>query len=278
MKVIFKKFKKLKIFDWVLILIFLFLAIGFFAFFFRQSKPLTVRLKITEKNVLYINSTPPSWFVYLFKTGMSEKDGFGRVNAEVLDVYFYETAPAHKAVYLTLNLKTTYNGRSKEYKYKGNPVVVGESLRVNLDGVLAEGLIVGIEETEDQFGYDWLKVRTRLMENSFSETTGVEPFIAESVHIGDEVLDSTGELMAEILSKEVFPAQKNTFDDKGNVYQRSDPRKKDVFLTLKVRTRRINNEYYFFDDIQLKVGQMLPLNFANISVYPMVTNIEKIEE
>jgi len=279
MKLFLKKIRKLKIFDWFLILIFLILAIGFFAFFFRQSKQLTVRLKITEKNVLYAYSTPPSWFVYLFKSGMSEKDGFGRINAEVLDVYFYDTAPAHKAAYLTLSLKTTYNGRSQEYKYKGNPVVVGESLRVNLDGILAEGLIVGVDQTKDQLGYDWFKVEARLMENqniSFTETTGIDLFIADALNLGDKIFDSNGDAIAEILDKKVLPAEKNTFDDRGNVYQKFDPRKKDVFLTLKVRVRKINNEYYFFDDIQLKINQILPLNFTNISIYPVVTQIEEI--
>ena len=277
MKLFLKKIRKLKIFDWLLILIFLILAIGFFAFFFRQSKQLTVRLKITEKNVLYTSSTPPSWFVYLFKSGMSEKDGFGRINAEVLDVYFYDTAPAHKAVYLTLSLKTTYNGRSQEYKYKGNSVVVGESLRVNLDGILAEGLIVGVDQAKDQLEYDWFKVEARLMENStFTETTGIELFIADALSSGDKIFDSDGDVMVEILSKKVLPAEKNTFDDRGNVYEKFDPRKKDVFLTLKVKAKKINNEYYFFDDNQLKINQILPLNFTNISVYPVVTDIEEI--
>lgn len=281
MKKIVKFFKSFKAFDFVITFLLIFLAIAFFLFFFRQSKFLTVKMKITEKNVLYASTTPPSWFVYLFKEGMVEKDGFGRVNAQVADVYFYDTTPTNKAVYLTIKLRTTYNNRSREYKYKGTTVAVGEGLRINLEKILVEGLIVEVEGLENPYEEVYFQVKARLMENTtssvFSETTGVEPFVAESIKIGDKVFDSSGKLMAEVVEKEVLPAQKNTFDDKGNVYSKTDPRKKDVFLKLKVRAKKINNEFYFFDDIRIKVGQSLPLHFPNISLYPVITEIKQIQ-
>lgn len=282
MKKIIKKtvnfLKKLKFFDFLIISLFLVLAISFFFFFFRQSKYITVKLKITEKNVLYAGTTPPSWFVYLFKKGMREKDGLGRTNAEVLDVYFYDTAPANKAVYLTIKLRTTYNNRSREYKYKGTIVAVGEGLRINLEKILAEGLVVEVEGLESPYEEVYFQIKGRLMESDpvFSETTGVEPFVAEEIKVSDKVFDSSGKLMAEVIEKEILPAQKNTFDDKGNVYQKLDPRKKDVFLKLKVRAKKINNEFYFFDDVRIKVGQFLPLHFPNISIYPIITEIKQI--
>lgn len=271
-------FKKLQFFDYLIISIFLLLAGAFFIFFFRKQDYLTVRVKITEKNVLYATSSPPSWFTYLFKKGLKARDGLGRTNAEVLDVFFYDTSPAHKAVYLTLKLRTTYNSRSQEYKYEGMPVSVGEGLRINLGKILAEGLVVEIVGLESPYEEASLRMETRLMEgyggeSNFSETTGVELFVAESIKIGDKVFDSSGKIMAEVLEKKVLPAQKNTFDDKGNVYLKLDPRKKDVFLKLKVRAKKINNEYYFFDDLRIKVNEGLPLHFSRVSIYPVITDI-----
>jgi len=94
--------------------------------------------------------------------------------------------------------------------------------------------------------------------------------------VGDKIFDSSGKVMVEVLNKEVLPAQKNTFDDKGNVYQKFDPRKKDVFLTLKVKAKKINNEFYFFDDVRLNVDQTLPLHFERVSLYPVIIDLKQI--
>lgn len=268
-------FKKIQLFDCLFVSVFLLIVAAFFIFLFRKSDYLNVRLKITDKNILYAYSSPQSWFVYLFKKGMVGKDSLGRVNAEIIDVYYYDTSPSTKAVYLAIKLRTAYTSRSQEYRFKGTPVAIGEGLRINFGKILAEGLIVGIEGLENPYEQVDLKVKTRLMDNSpnFLETTGVELFVAEAIRIGDKIFDSSGKIMAEIIDKKVLPAQKNTFDDRGNVYQSLDPRKKDVFLTLKVKAKKINNEYYFFDDLRIKVNENLPLHFKNLSVYPVIIEI-----
>lgn len=272
-------FKKLQFFDYLVAGFFLLLAGAFFIFFFRKGRYLTVRVKVTERNVLYASSTPPSWFVYLFKKGMKEKDGLGRLSAEITDVYFYDSKINKKAVYLTLKLRTTYNRRTGEYKYKGIPVVVGEGLRINFEKILVEGLIVEVEGLKNPYEEVYFKVKVQLQEKNqvFSETTGVDPFVAEAIKVGDKVFDSKGEVVAEVLTKEIYPAKKNTFDARGNVYQKTDPRLKDVFLTLRIKAKKIHNEFYFLDDIRLKVNSVIPLHFRNLSIWPIITEISKID-
>lgn len=267
--------KKLQLFDYFVIGLFLLFGLAFFIFFFRENKYLTVKVKITEKNVLYAFSTPPSWFVYLFKQGMVKKDGLGRVNAEISDVYYYDTSPSTKAVYLTLRLRVTYNSRSQSYTYEGTPVAVGEGLRVSFGKILADGLIVSVEGLDNPYEEVYLRVKARLIENppNFSETTGIESYIGEAIKVGDKIFDSQGKMMAELLDKKVLSAQKSTFDDRGNVYQRFDPRKEDVFLTLKVRAQKTNDELYFFDDVRIKVNEQIPLHFKTVSIYPVITEI-----
>jgi hypothetical protein len=278
MKRVVKFFGRVKLFDFLIAFLLFVLAVSFLVFFFRQSKFLVVKLKITEKNVLYAQTTPPYWFVYLFKEGMREVDGLGRTTAEVVEVYFYDSSPTNKAVYLTVKLRTTYNSRTKEHQYKGMTVAVGEGLRINLPKVLAEGLVVEVEGKENPYEEVSLQVRTQLIEERpvFSETTGVEVFVADSIEVGDKVLDSSGKAIAEVLEKEAFPARKITFDDRGNIYQKLDPRLKDVFLKLKVRAKKINNEYYFADDVRIKVDLVLPLHFQGVSIYPTIIEISKI--
>jgi hypothetical protein len=279
---IFKKFfKKLNLLDHILIISFLIIATAFFIFLFRKSTFLTVTVKVTEKNILYAHSDAPDWFSYLFKKGMNAKDGIGRKTAEIEDVYFYDSlknGSSLNTVYLTLKLKTVFNKRTGEYKYKGTSIVVGEGLKINLEKILIEGLIVGVDGLDDSHEELYFKVKAQLKEGNliFSETTGVDPFVANALQIGDKVLDSRGEIIAEILDKEVYPAKRNTFDDKGNIYQKFDPLLKDVFLTLKVKVKKIANEYYFLDDISLKINSTLPLHFNNISIWPTIIEISSI--
>ena len=272
-----KLIRRLQLFDLIVITALLLLGASFLIFFFRKSQYITVKIKVTEKNILYANSNPPSWFVYLLKTGMQEKDGLGRISAEILDVYSYDIFPETKAAYLTLKLRTTYNKRTKEYKYKGRVVSVGEGVRTNFQQVLLEGLIVEVEDLAPPFEESFLEVECQLMDLAFWETTGVDSFIGEAISVGDKIYDSSGNVMAEVLEKKVLPAKKNTFDDRGNVYQRFDPRKKDIYLKLRLKIKKINNEYYFFDDVGVKVGKTLPLNFENINVWPVITKMSITE-
>lgn len=270
---------KFNFFDYVLFGLFAIASIGLFIFLFRKNSYVTIKLKVTEKSVLYANTTPPYWFVYLFKKGMKEADGLGRSTAEVTDVYFYESSPTTKSVYLTIKLRTTYNPRTQEYKYKGTTVSVGEGIRINLGTIVAEGLITEVESLKNPYSYVSLLVNAVIQDNNqvFSETTGVDEFVADAVNVGNKVYDSQGEAIAEILEKKVLPAQKNTTDALGNSYMKTDPRKKDVFLTLKVRAKKIYNELYFLDDIRLKVWLGIPLQFEHITIWPTITNFSVIK-
>lgn len=270
-------FKKLQLFDYLIIILFGIFAVAFFIFFFRKSDYITAVIKITDKNILYADSRSPSWFVYLLKPGMSQKDGLGKINAEILDVYYYDTSPDKKAVYVTLKLKTVYSSKNNSYKYQGEPVVIGGALKINLERVLVEGLVVEVQGLKNSYEEKILRVKTKLTntDSTYSETEGVDPYVADAVSVGDKVYDSSGRVMVEVLEKEVLPAQKNTFDDRGNVYLKSDPQKKAVLLTLKISTKKINNEYYFFDEIPVKVGTYLPTHFKSISLYPVITQIFK---
>lgn len=275
----FAFYRKLHLVDYLLLSIFSFLVLTFLIFFFRAGKYVKVTVKVTDKNILYSQNTPPSWFAYLFKKGMKEKDGLGRINAEIMDVYYYDSFLNQKAVYLTLNLRAVYNNRTGQYKYEGSPLSVGEGLRINLEKILIDGLIVRVEGLENLYEEAFYILKTQLIEldSVFPETTGVEPFVAEAIKIGDKVFDSRGDTVVEVLGKEVYPAKKNTFDNFGNIRQNVDPRKKDVYITLKVKAKKISNELYFLDDNRLKINSMIPLHFEGLSIWPTITEIKKAD-
>jgi len=272
--------KKLSLFDLIFITLFIFSAVFLFIFLFRKNKYINIVVKVTNDNVLYAETYPPNWFVNLFRKGMSEKDGLGRVTAEIKDIYLYDIGPNRKAAYLLLNIKATYDKRSSQYSYKGKPLLVSSPIKIQFEKVLINGLVTFVEGIEDSRDEKILKLEARLIENNpvFPNVRGVEPFIANAVNIGDEVKSFDGKTLIKVIDKKIEPAIRIVVSDKGQSFAVNDPIFKDVFLTIKVRTQKINNEYYFFDDLRIKVGLGMPVNLENITIWPTITKVVDIKD
>src|SRR3989304_6557842 len=139
------KSKKLTAFDYLLIALLLFGLIFFAYVLFRTPKYITVTVKVGEENIAFPREGVRDWFEQLFYKGMSEVDGLGNKQAEVLDIFSYDVKPNKKAVYLKLRVRGVYSKASNQYTYKGKPVLVGQPIRLNMGGVLVEGLITDME-------------------------------------------------------------------------------------------------------------------------------------
>jgi len=78
-----------------------------------------------------------------------------------------------------------------------------------------------------------------------------------------------------VLEKTEELAKKIVTNDKGEVFLRRNPLKKDVYLTLKLLAKQTNNEYFLFDDLQIKIGNEIPILTENYSVWPVITEFVK---
>jgi hypothetical protein len=234
-------------------------------------------VKITEDSILYVRNNPQAWFVYLFKEGMRERDGLGRTSAEIEKVNYYDSGEAKKAVYLNLRLRVDYNKRSRNYLYKGKPLLIGSPIKIEFEDIITEGLVTSVEGVDDPRKDVELIVKSQIFDLNpvFPETNGVQPFLAEAINVDDKVRDSNGREVITVLEKTEEAAKKIVTNDKGEVFLRRDPVKKDVYLTLKLLVRQINDEYYLFDDIQVKIGNGIPIHTVNYSIWPVVTEILK---
>jgi len=271
------KIKNLGLFDFLMIG-FLILIIVFFAVFFsRKTKYLEVTIKITENSILYAKNNPQAWFVYLFKPGMKEKNGLGQTSAEVEKVYFYDVSEAKKAAYIDLKLKTNYNRQSQNYSYKGKALLVGSPIKIELQDVLIEGLVTAVEGLPDPRKEVELIVKSQILENNlvFPETNGIPIFLADAVKVGDKFYNSENKAVVTVLEKNEELAKKIVTNDKGEVFLRRDPLKKDVYLTLKLLAKQTNNEYFLFDDLQIKIGNGIPILTESYSVWPVITEFVK---
>lgn len=274
-KKFFKNFKVINLFDLVVILTIL-VSVSFLVYFLlKHSGHIQVVIKITSRNILYADESPPSWFSEYFHEGMQARDSLGRQTAVITKIYRYDSSEKEKALYLTLDLKADYNQGTRQFSYHGTPVLIGAPLKIELENILVDGLVTYISGVEDNHQRRELITEAQLFDYQtvFPETTGVPEYLANTINSGDKISDSLGNIAAEVVEKKVDPAKKIVIDNNGFLYVRNDPLKKDVYLTIKLHVKEINGEYYLFDDIRVRVGQILPLHFKTTTIYPTVTKI-----
>lgn len=283
------KIKKLKFLDWTIIALGLAGILIFGFIFFRKSTYITATVKVGETSFFYgtwLTGSPiwndtsgtKNWFARAIKVGQSEKDGLGKVKAEVLDIYSYDKTPTRKTVYLTVRLNVVYNKASNTYTYKGVPVLTGSQIKLNLDNMYIDGLVLNVEGYPEKVERKLIKILTQIREESaaYPDTAGTKPYVAEAINIGDSVLDNNGNTLIKVVDKKVVLAKKSAVTRDGRVVETVDPTKRDVFLTLDVYAQEIDGKFYFLDDIPILIDQILPVNTDKISIFPIITRFLSI--
>lgn len=273
--------RNLKFFDWILIGLSLLAILVFAVIFFRRSSYIIAVVKVGEGSVFYPSwltawddfSGTQKWFAESFYEGQTEKDGLGKIRAEVLSVYSYDKTPTRKTVYLTVKLKVVYNRASNTHTYKGVPVLVGSKIKLNLDSLYVEGLTISVEGFPENTVREKIVVEAQIREenSTFLETAGTKSYVADAIKVGDEIKDNNGKTVIKIIEKRVFPAQKVATTSDGRIILRSDPVKKDVYLKLEIQALKTGDRYFFLDDIPILVDQIIPINTSTISIFPVVT-------
>lgn len=275
MSSIAKFLKKLTIFDWLVILVVFAGLIFLSSFILKKEKWVKVEVKVSPGEWWWEIKSPPYWLADRIKKGDRQYDGLGRTVAEVLETRIYEAEGERKRIYLTLNLKVEINKRKKKFVFNHRPLEIGKDINLELGATGFKGLVTYIEGVPDLRIWEEkvVKARWMILSDVFPETMGVMPWKAEAIKVGDQMRDTQRRVAAEVLNKEVRPAEKIVVTSDGRVFVRQDPIKKDVFLTLKLKTFKQNGINYFLDDIKVKVDQSIPLYLPNIDLWPTITEI-----
>lgn len=276
LKLLKNTIKNLKVFDWILVAFGLTAIIVFAILFFRKSSYITVTVSVSDDSIYYgptwVNTGAKYWLANSFHKGQTEKNGLGKVQAEVLNVYAYDRTVLNKTVYLDIKLSTVYVRSTNTYTYKGTPVLVGSLIKLNLDNVYANCVVTNVQ------GYpeapkQTITVEAQLREENatFLESAGTKGYVADAINTGDVVSDNNGNEMIRVLDKRVSPAEITVSTSDGRVVKGYDPTRKDVFLTLQISADVINGKYFFLHDIPILVDQQIPINTSTVSVFPVVT-------
>lgn len=264
----FKK-NKIRYFDILLGLVFLSAVLIFYLFFYRKVEYVNIRVKVTDKDVLYANTDPKNWYANRFEIGDSEVNELGSAISEITKVETFNTSETTKAVYLDIKIKAVYNRRTKLYSAKGTNLIFGNSIRFNFSNAFFDGLITESPNTINQQGFNIEKRRITLIQRN-----GWEPEVLKKIKKGDKIIDSNGNILLEVVDNILTPALQVTQNAQGDLLLRYSPFYKDATITADVTVKSYKGEEYVFDDIPLKLGIKLPLNFSYETILPTIIDIK----
>ena len=260
MKTIRSILKKLSLVDIILILITLSVGMGFYFFFYRQSQTITVSVQVTDQDVLYTQTQPRTFYASMFQVGDTEYDALGKPVAVITRVDSFDADATHKTVFLRLTVKSTYDSRTKSYYLRGQKIVYGAPIQFTLSKIIFNGIVIDFPNLTAQkdikIGSAVVTILSRV----------IEPTIATSVVPGDQIIDSNRTVLAQVIDNTVLPAEKVTLTSSGDLLLRYDPLYKDSILTVRLRTTTVGDNTFVFYTIPLKIGQVLPLQFHNVSL------------
>lgn len=265
MKAIKHLLKRVTIFDAVVVGVVLILGVAFLFFFLRKPEYVTIRVKVTDQEVLYQRTEPRTWYANRFQIGDSELDALGRKITEIIGIESFNVDAYSKALYVDLKVRAIYDSRTKLYSARGKPLVFGTPMRFNLSTVTFDGFVTEYPKSEFYKEITEENVAVDLLARS------IEPTVAASIKKGDKVFDSNHTLLVEIIEISIKPAERVTETASGDLLLRYDPIFKDIFIKAIVKSKKYQNESYIFDNLPMKIGEVVPLNFPHMSVFPIIT-------
>ncbi len=251
---------------------FLIIILVFYLFFYRKVEYVDIRVKITDRDVLYANTNPKTWYANRFDIGDTEINEFGTVTSKITNVETFNTNENTKAVYLNIKIKAVYNRRTKLYSAKGTNLIFGNTIRFNFSNAYFDGLITESPNTISQNSKVIKKKRVTLLQRNTLSI--LEPQVLGRIKKGDKITDSNGNILVEIIDINLTPALQVTQNSRGDLLQRYNPYYKDAAIVADVSTKTFKGDEYVFDDIPLKLGVKFPLNFDFETLLPVIIDIK----
>jgi hypothetical protein len=264
------KFKnKIGYFDILLGVAFLVIVFVFYLFFYRKVQYVNIRVKVTDQNVLYAGTNPKTWYANRFEVGDSELDELGNVISKITNIKSFNMSADSKAVYLDIKIKAVYDRRTQLYSAKGTNLSFGNVIKFNFPNVTFSGLVTESPNTINQKDLVIEKKRVTLLQRG-----GFEPQVLEKIQKGDKITDSEGNVLLEVIDTVVKPAQQITQNDQGDLLIKYNPYYKDMVITTDVAIKKYRGDDFAFDNIPLRLGYSLPLNFSYTSIWPIIVDIK----
>jgi hypothetical protein len=245
--------KKLKLLDWLIIIIFILALLLFYKFVHRQQKWIDIKV-LSYSTVFQANS---------LRIGDYEVDSSGKkiavVNSfDVVDTPALAQNPfLNKIVVLNMQILVDTNSRSNQIQYKNQPLAVGTQLNFDLNSATIQSYVSEMEGSYNKS--EQIKTLTVIVYNQW-------PWFADAIHVGDYKTDAAGKKTIEVISKDTNPTQVVNTVSVGEVVDYTGSSKVDVTLRLKVLLQKSNGYYIFLGYNNIFVGRPITFTLGNLQI------------
>lgn len=190
--------------------------------------------------------------------GDNEKESSGKSIAQITGVDIYDTQEptkttnSNKDVFMKAKILVEINPRTREYEYKNKVIKVGAPIEMRLSSVAMKGVVSDIEGSVQN-----KKKETKILTLRVYEQW---PWVGDNLEVGQGELDSNGQKIIEILSKDIKPAEVTIDTSSGQKVFGINPQKVDITIKIKVQAQRVNNELIIRKNERLLAGE--PFSFT----------------
>jgi len=214
------------------IAVFIIFSLSFLAYFWLVKKPASIFIDLTfQRNQYEDFPTPPEfWQVDSIKSGDIAYNSLGRKIAQVVEVEKSNWGGGRrKNIIITLQLKATFNRKTKKYTLDDNPLLIGRDLAFNLGDTEFTGQIINLyQDQNDRFSqFQKAKAEVKVIYREY------EPWHAENIR-DFQVINSQNEAILTTKSVVIEPAEIIVETAAGSLVRRRHPTKKDITVTFEL--------------------------------------------
>lgn len=239
--------KNLKPLDYLIIIVFLLAVFLFYKFIHQEKKWINLTV-LSNSTVFQANS---------LKVGDYEVDSSGKKIAIVDNLEVVDTPPSQansfsdKILVINMLILADTRAQTGQIQYKNQPVGVGSQIQFDLNSAHLQTYVSEIEGNQA-----YKKTETIILTvNIYNQY----PWFADSIKIREKVIDNKGQDVAEVVSKEIIPAQVTNITSSGQSVASTDPLKVDIVLKIKALVQKINGNYIFRNYNAIFIGKVLSL-------------------
>jgi hypothetical protein len=230
----------------------------------QKDTYITVEMLASGGEWWWGTAPPYYWNISPLSKGMKELDVTQKPLVEVLDVVTYGT-DNRKFVWMKARLKVKKNVRTNVYTFKQTEVQVGKTLTIAPNNIMLIAQVISVDGMKSVWNKKDIVVVGKM--------THKYQWEADAIEVGDVMKDNNGDVVAEILDKQVAPHEAVTVDWRGEPLLRLDPYFKDITVTIKLRVIEDGVIQYFNFYQPVQPAQEVNIQFSKITIQPVIMRI-----
>ena len=190
--------------------------------------------------------------------GNEDRSPSGGVLARLTAVTQYEEGFNNVAI-LDVDLLASFDPLTKRYLFKQEDLLVGSTVQLTLGRVLVFGQVLSLPG-------DARRPSTEIIVTAYLYNQ--RDWLADAIRVGDVMTSGKNhEVVAKILSKQIYPATTEFRVDEGYVLGRAASRYRDLKLTFSLLIEKKDDRYVFASLQPVKINNRLDLPFDKYNLY-----------